>query len=63
MLRNGAESLRILALAAALQAVEQDQVTRSSRAFAQQMIDINEVTIGRGPAFTREARRSAEVAL
>ena len=63
--RHGGEGLRVLAGAAAFQAVEEHQVLRRGRGIGPtlQVVDIDEVAIGRGPAFAAEHRRRAEVAV
>ena len=62
--RHGGKGLRVLAGAAALQAVEEHQVLRWRRRIgrALQVVDIDKVAVGRGPALAREDRRRAEVA-
>ena len=60
LLSNAAEGLRVLALAAAFEAVEQHQV--ALRTGGRDLIDVDEVAVRRGPALACEDRRGAQVA-
>jgi hypothetical protein len=64
LLRDTGKGLCVLAGAAALQAMEQHQVLfgRAGRRRSLQMVHINEISIRRGPAFTHQGRRLAQVA-
>ena len=62
--RDGGKRLCVLALRAAFQAVEQHQVARRRvmpRGDGFEVVDVDEVVVGRGPALTRKAQRQHQV--